>query len=205
MLEKAWAKNFGAYQNIAGGLMSEALRDLTGACVKSYFTRIKEYKLDYTEEFLWTEIAQAEKNNWIMTAGTDDIQNGSDAYIEKIGICGSHAYSLLSAVEIYENQGKYSRDPNRGRKIRLILMRNPWGQNEWKGEWSDFDVKWKDPALRKLLDHETTDDGCFYMLWKDFLKYYSDFQICYYYDDFKYSALRINSEENEIVYVQFTI
>lgn len=33
LLEKAWAKTFGGYFNIQGGLMTEALRDLTGASV----------------------------------------------------------------------------------------------------------------------------------------------------------------------------
>lgn len=35
-----------------------------------------------------------------MTAGSDDLNNGSDAYIEKIGIAGSHAYSLLGVFEL---------------------------------------------------------------------------------------------------------
>lgn len=62
-----------------------------------------------------------------MTAGTDDISNGSDVYISKIGIQGSHAYSLLSGIEIYENYGSYSVTPNGGKKTRLVLLRNPWG------------------------------------------------------------------------------
>ena len=33
LLEKAWAKVNGGYYNIEGGLMTEALRDLTGASV----------------------------------------------------------------------------------------------------------------------------------------------------------------------------
>lgn len=39
-----------------------------------------------------------------MTAGSDNLNNGSDAYIEKIGIAGSHAYSLIDVFEI-ENIG----------------------------------------------------------------------------------------------------
>jgi hypothetical protein len=35
-----------------------------------------------------------------MTAGSDDLNNGSDSYIEKIGIAGSHAYSLLGVYEL---------------------------------------------------------------------------------------------------------
>ena len=35
-----------------------------------------------------------------MTAGSDNLNGGSDAYIEKIGIAGSHAYSLLEVIEL---------------------------------------------------------------------------------------------------------
>lgn len=35
-----------------------------------------------------------------MTAGSDNLNNGSDSYIEKIGIAGSHAYSLLEVYEL---------------------------------------------------------------------------------------------------------
>lgn len=83
--------------------MEEALRDLTGASCKSYYTNIKKY----SDEFLWEQLNDAELKNYIMTAGTDNISNGSDVYIEKIGIQGSHAYSLLSGIEIYESNGKY--------------------------------------------------------------------------------------------------
>lgn len=36
-----------------------------------------------------------------MTAGSDDLSyGGGDAYISKIGLAGSHAYSLISVYDI---------------------------------------------------------------------------------------------------------
>lgn len=49
LLEKAWAKVFGGYMNIEAGLTREALRDLTGACCKTFMMQDPQY----TEEFLW--------------------------------------------------------------------------------------------------------------------------------------------------------
>lgn len=116
--------------------MEEALRDLTGASVKSFYMNLEQYD----DEFIWKTICDAERNNFIMTAGTDDISNGSDVFIEKIGISGSHAYSLLSGIEIYESKGKYYGSKIQGsRPIRLLLLRNPWGEKEWRGAWSDYD------------------------------------------------------------------
>lgn len=92
-----------------------------------------------------------------------------------------------------------------GEKSQLVCLRNPWGKNEWVGEWSDSDPKWNDFDLRKLLDHDLGDDGVFYMLWKDFLKYYSDFQICYFHDGYKYSAIGLTNEKNKTVGLKFSI
>ena len=44
------------------------------------------------------------------------------------------------------------------------------------------------------------------MDYDDFCKFYSDFQVCYYHDNYKYSALMIeNIKKNENVFLQFNI
>ena len=91
LLEKAWAKVHGGYMNIAAGLTREALRDLTGASAETFFTSQNPDKL-------WNKLVEANEKKFIMTAGSDDLSGGSDAFIEKIGLAGSHAYSLLEVV-----------------------------------------------------------------------------------------------------------
>ncbi len=102
LLEKAWAKINGGYNNIAAGLTREALRSLTGASCQTFFTSQKR-------DELWEALLEGERKNYIMTACSDDLNNnGSDACVEKIGICGSHAYSLLEAFELVKGRnGKY--------------------------------------------------------------------------------------------------
>ena len=96
LLEKAWAKVHNGYMNISAGLTREALRDLTGASAKTFFTE----KSGPKKEQQWDVLCDAFKIGHIMCAGSDDLSGGSDAYIEKIGICGSHAYSLLGVYEV---------------------------------------------------------------------------------------------------------
>jgi calpain-15 len=110
MLEKAWAKVHDGYLNISAGLTREALRDLTGASAKTFFT---DKNNPAKKKELWGVLCESFLNDHILCAGSDDLSGGSDAYIEKIGICGSHAYSLLGVYEIYNNQSiKLGSKPN---------------------------------------------------------------------------------------------
>lgn len=45
------------------------------------------------------------------------------------GIMTGHAYGVLDVFEI--------KTPDRIRPHRLIRIRNPWGEMEWKGKWGD--------------------------------------------------------------------
>ena len=67
------------------------------------------------------------------------------------GLVGSHAYSVLRAVEV---KGK-----------RFLVIRNPWGKSEWTGRWSDGSKEWTREWLEAmpLLGHVFGDDGQFVM------------------------------------------
>ena len=89
---------------------------------------------------------------------------------------------------------------------RLVKLRNPWGKGEWKGTWSDKDSKWTSALKRDFNLNPDADDGIFYMDYVDFCKYYSDFQICYYHDNYKYSALKVEKvQKTEDVFMEFEI
>jgi hypothetical protein len=74
------------------------------------------------------------------------------------GIESSHAYSILEARTIPDG-------------TRLLKVRNPWGESEWKGDWSDRSKQWTDD-LRQLLKHEDKDDGIFWISYEDLLRNY---------------------------------
>jgi hypothetical protein len=70
------------------------------------------------------------------------------------GIEDDHTYSILRAVE-YGGE-------------RLLMVRNPWGQREWKGPWSDGSKEWTAKALQDL-DYKFGKGGIFWMPYEDFL------------------------------------
>lgn len=159
ILEKAWAKAHGNYQRIEGGNTAEALMSLTGAYVDYVFHNQVSNK-----DALWKNIFTADQQRYIIATAASSAKTGKlAASLQAAGIIDAHAYSLLETNPIMTEDGK---------KIRLLKLRNPWGFEEWKGDWSDNDTKnWTD-ELKRRLNFESQDDGIFFIDFENYLEYY---------------------------------
>ncbi|KAF8521601.1 cysteine proteinase [Hysterangium stoloniferum] len=155
LLEKAFAKLHGDYAALIGGFAFQALEDLTGGVSQVIFTN----DIYDIEEFWHNDLMRATKDR-LFGCYLDSLA-GKGAATDNTtteGLVSSHAYSILAALEY---NGK-----------RFLKIRNPWGQGEWNGRWSDGSKEWTKewlPALDRL-DHQFGDDGCFIMEYSDFLK-----------------------------------
>lgn len=78
-----------------------------------------------------------------------------------------HAYSLISIHE-FEHEGE---------DHKLLKLRNPWGQKEWTGAWSDNSSLWTDD-LREELGSSVEDDGIFFIPYKDYVRHFATTSIC---------------------------
>ena len=203
LIEKAYAKINGGFDNIVGGLIRETLKDLTGAPAISFFNQ------EGTPESHWNTIQDADKNRFIMGCGSDDIKkSGNDSQDTATGLAGNHAYSLLGAYEIVDEGGRKrvlrQGEPSSPYNTRLVKLRNPWGEGEWKGDWGDKSYLWT-PELRREVGVSDEDDGVFCMPFNMFQKYFYDYQVCYFYDDYKYSAQKFKSGTTDPTIIKFTI
>ncbi|XP_027766936.1 calpain-13 [Empidonax traillii] len=160
LLEKAYAKLRGSYQNLNGGYLSDALVDLTGG-VQVQFS-LKDPPPDL-EEIL----KAADKSRCLMGCSTPGHPKRN---IElRNGIVQGHAYTITGAVKIrYKNVWKH-----------IIRIWNPWGHGEWKGPWSDDSPQWDhvEPKYREAL-LRNKDDGEFWMSCENFQEQFSWLYIC---------------------------
>jgi hypothetical protein len=78
------------------------------------------------------------------------------------GIIGGKAYSMINAFTLSNGE-------------QLIKMRNPWGNSEWNGAWSDTDIVATKLAFAAELGFISKNDGDFFITPADFLTHFSSF------------------------------
>ena len=173
LLEKAWAKINGNYAKIGcGGSPTEVFDVLTEAYTEQ--VPINPYYKDY----LWETMINAENKGYIMTAGTSaDITNLN---LDEVGLSPGHAYTVLGVMEIDTGKGVE----------KVVRLRNPYGNGEFNGDWSDYSTKWT-PELKKKYNLVIKDDGDFYMSFDDFINYYITLGVCKLHPGYKTTTLKV--------------
>ncbi|ELK27345.1 Calpain-13 [Myotis davidii] len=161
LLEKAYAKFRGSYQHLHYGYLPDALVDLTGGVVTSI-------ELHSSPSDLVTMVKTAAKAGSLMTCATPAGPTGEATRMEN-GLVSQHAYTVTGAEQIQYRRGWED----------LLRLWNPWGQDEWRGRWSDGSPEWqetRDPRKSQL--YENKDDGEFWMSCRDFQNNFSCLYVC---------------------------
>ena len=104
------------------------MADLTGA--PSFDYDIEEEG----EDTLWERLVTSEQKNYLMAASAGATEASAEA-LEELGLVAQHSYGLLKACEVTDGFGD---------KVKLVMLRNPWGDFEWTGDWSDNSDMWTD-------------------------------------------------------------
>ncbi|KAK7318765.1 hypothetical protein RJT34_03472 [Clitoria ternatea] len=162
ILEKAYAKLHGSYEALEGGLVQDALVDLTGGAGEEIDMRGGEAQLDLASGRLWSQLLRFKQEGFLLGAGSP---SGSDVHISSSGIVQGHAYSILQVREVDGH--------------KLVQIRNPWANEvEWNGPWSDSSPEWTDRIKHKLKHVPQSKDGIFWMSWQDFQIHFRSIYIC---------------------------
>ncbi|XP_039183118.1 calpain-3 isoform X2 [Crotalus tigris] len=207
LLEKAYAKLHGSYEALKGGNTTEAMEDFTGGVTEFY--EIKDapkdtYKImkhaiergslmacsiedssgfiygsaptTNIEEFIIQKLQKV--NSEFLNESNEETEDRTTRTIIPLlyerrmtnGLVTGHAYSVTGVEDT----------TLKGEKIKLVRLRNPWGQVEWNGAWSDNSDEWNDidNAEKVRLQHKIAEDGEFWISFKDFLRYFTKLEIC---------------------------
>ncbi|USW56034.1 Putative cysteine peptidase, cysteine active, peptidase C2, calpain, catalytic [Septoria linicola] len=155
LIEKAYAKAHGDYYAIEGGFASEGIEDLTGGVAV-----ILNPEDIMDKDRFWTEQLSQVNVKYLFGGGSKP--TGSKGFV------GGHAYAVLDKFE----EGD----------LKLLKLKNPWGEVEWEGDWSDGSKLWTAEMMTKLK-HTFGDDGIFWISYKDFLKHFYSINRVRLFDD----------------------
>uniref|UniRef100_A0A671V1G8 Calpain-1 catalytic subunit n=1 Tax=Sparus aurata TaxID=8175 RepID=A0A671V1G8_SPAAU len=162
LLEKAYAKLNGCYEALSGGSTSEGFEDFTGGVTEMF-------ELRKAPSDLFSIISRAIERGSLLGCSID-ISNTSDmeAVTFKKLVKG-HAYSVTGVEEVVY----------RGNLTKLVRIRNPWGEVEWTGAWSDNSREWDsvDRSVKSRLQNRS-EDGEFWMSFSDFLREFTRLELC---------------------------
>ncbi len=75
-------------------------------------------------------------------------ENLTTKFVIFIGLESDHAYSILDARQVNSQ--------------KLVRLRNPWGEKEWKGALNENWTKWP-KTLKNKLTTPSANDGVFWM------------------------------------------
>ncbi|TNN74372.1 Calpain-2 catalytic subunit [Liparis tanakae] len=137
LLEKAYSKVHGCYEALSGGNTIEGFEDFTGGIAEVYPLAEAPTKLFH--------VIQRALSLGSLLGCSIDITNAYETEaVTALKLVKGHAYSVTGAQEVSFG----------GRPVQLVRIRNPWGQVEWTGPWSDG------------------------MSYSDFIKQFSKLEIC---------------------------
>ncbi|XP_010209744.1 PREDICTED: calpain-14 [Tinamus guttatus] len=158
LLEKAYAKLYGSYEDLQIGRVSEALVDFTGGVNVTI-------KLAAAPPDLWDIMTRATYSRSLMGCQT----HLGTTKVLKNGLVAGHAYTVIGIRKVTCRYGPEN----------LVRLRNPWGKIEWKGDWSDSSYKWELLSPKeKILLRKKKEDGEFWMSLQDFKVHFVDLIIC---------------------------
>ncbi|KAE8600319.1 hypothetical protein XENTR_v10013185 [Xenopus tropicalis] len=161
LLEKAYAKLRGSYQNLHWGYISEALVDFSGGV-------LVEFDLTKPPQDLRDIVIAAAKSGSLMGSNTPGGKQSGNPELQN-GLVQGHAYTVTDATQVEYKNGTED----------LVRVWNPWGKGEWNGRWSDNAPQWDRVRadVRQKLNVQKN-DGEFWMSCQDFLQNFSCASIC---------------------------
>ncbi|OCT96411.1 hypothetical protein XELAEV_18014088mg [Xenopus laevis] len=179
LVEKAYAKLAGCYEALDGGNTADALVDFTGGVSEPIDVSEGHFATDAEKRNdLFERVLKVQNRGGLISCS---IRATSASDMEARMACGlvkGHAYAVTDVRKVRLGHGLLAFF--KSEKLDMIRMRNPWGEREWNGPWSDSSEEWQkvSKSEREKLGVTVQDDGEFWMTFEDFCKYYTDIIMC---------------------------
>uniref|UniRef100_A0A8D3BFZ3 Calpain 5 n=1 Tax=Scophthalmus maximus TaxID=52904 RepID=A0A8D3BFZ3_SCOMX len=142
LVEKAYAKTYGCYEALDGGNTADALVDFTGGVSEPLDLIEHGFKEDEEKcNELFERVLKVHDRGGLISCSIRAISAADMEARLACGLVKGHAYAVTDVRRVRLGHGLLAYF--RSDKLNMIRMRNPWGQKEWNGPWSDSSEEWK--------------------------------------------------------------
>eukprot|EP01043_Picozoa_sp_COSAG02_P067914 COSAG02_NODE_11082_length_1796_cov_56.310548_1_plen_195_part_00 len=120
---------------------------------------------------MWALLRKFKERGNLMGCASNGEEPQVAAVAPQMGLVLNHAYSLL---DVWEGQRR------NGERIKLLKLRNPWGEGEWKGKWRSGCDMWRSlpVEVHRQLGYVNANDGTFFMSFDDFYLFFEKIYLC---------------------------
>ncbi|CAG9317944.1 unnamed protein product [Blepharisma stoltei] len=183
LIEKAYAKLYGCYEALNGGLLEDSLHLLTKMNVEKIKISARELSQDKIKlDQFWTLLKKCKDEKLLVGCTIDSEINDVVIDGEITGLIGQYAYAIVDILFVKNPRAKNSK-----KRHRLLRLRNFWNEKEWQGKWSRKSEELQEffGIIKPELDKNNEEafdinryDGTFLMSFKDWRSIFSHVYIC---------------------------
>lgn len=167
LLEKAYAKLHQNYFTLRGGLVSEALLDLTGCPTELIQLEADQTKLDIFSGQFFYNVQKHLEDGYIVVASTEgeELWAEVDKPYMPNGLMKAHSYNVISGL--LSQSG-----------LKLYKLRNIWrSTTTWDGDYRVDSPYWTQELIEEFgIDLEQKD--ALYMTEEEFTKNFATMTVC---------------------------
>ncbi|XP_077285605.1 calpain-1 catalytic subunit-like isoform X2 [Arctopsyche grandis] len=162
LMEKAYAKLYGNYENLSSGSTTRSLQDLTGGIVQSF-------GLSHQDRYLTFQVLNSAVPRSSLLIATITPDKEKRQLRLRNGLLTHHAYSVTGLARVR----------GQGGETPLVRLRGARGRGHWAGAWSAGSWEWQglSDRDRELLSVRVTNDGEFWMSFEDFSKHFTQLEL----------------------------
>ncbi|XP_060032711.1 calpain-5 isoform X4 [Erinaceus europaeus] len=179
LVEKAYAKLAGCYQALDGGNTADALVDFTGGVSEPIDLTEGNFASDEAKRNqLFERVLKVHSRGGLISASIKVVTAADMEVRLACGLVKGHAYAITDVRKVRLGHGLLAFF--KSEKLDMIRLRNPWGEREWNGPWSDTSEEWQKVSKgeREKMGVTVQDDGEFWMTFEDVCRYFTDIIKC---------------------------
>uniref|UniRef100_A0A9L0SCQ0 Calpain 5 n=1 Tax=Equus caballus TaxID=9796 RepID=A0A9L0SCQ0_HORSE len=136
LVEKAYAKLAGCYQALDGGNTADALVDFTGGVSEPIDLTEGGFAHDEAKRNeLFERVLKVHSRGGLISASIKAVTAEDMEARLACGLVKGHAYAITDVRKVRLGHGLLTLF--KSEKLDMIRLRNPWGEREWNGPWSD--------------------------------------------------------------------